>query len=57
MPLKYALEYYIPLLLFWYNTGTHTEKLFSTCNKTLDLVIMSFINKFLSLVLYMSCGQ
>ncbi len=27
------------------------------CNKTLDLVIMSFINKFLSLVLYMSCCQ
>ncbi len=25
------------------------------CNKTLDLVIMSFINKFLSFVLYMSC--
>jgi hypothetical protein len=28
-----------------------------SCNKTLDLVIMSFINKFLSLVLYMSCCQ
>ncbi len=27
------------------------------CNKTLDLVIMSFINKFLSLVSYMSCCQ
>jgi hypothetical protein len=30
---------------------------FEECNKTLDLVIMSFINKFLSLVLYMSCCQ